>query len=231
MNLGAEALASMELFVGLPSAVLDEVMKRGRVRHLQKETRIFHQGDPADRAHALIEGTVRISQTGDEGAQILIRLIGPGETFGTAALFTDRKYPADAHTLSDAVEISWSEAALLDLIARYPRIALNVIRVLGVRLKEAQERLRELSTQRVERRIARTVLRLAGKSGQPIGNATEIDFPLRRRDVAQMSGTTLYTVSRTLKAWERAGWLTSEKQRLVLRRESEIQRIADDPME
>src|SRR3982750_3254601 len=104
----------MELFVGLPATVLDEVMKRGRVRHLPKETWIFHQGDPAERAHALIHGHVRISQTGDEGGQILIRLIGPGETFGTAALFTDRKYPADAQASSDAVEISWSEAALLD---------------------------------------------------------------------------------------------------------------------
>jgi CRP/FNR family transcriptional regulator, nitrogen oxide reductase regulator len=226
--LPSPALASMELFLDLPPAALDEVMASARLRHLAKETRIFDQGDPAERAHALIDGSARISQSGCDGGQVVIRFIGPGEMFGTVALFTDRQYPADAITLTDALDISWSEAELLDLISRHPQIAMNVIRIIGKRLKEAQERVRELSTQRAERRVAHMVLRLARQAGQSTINGTAIEFPLRRKDVADISGTTLHTASRILTAWEKAGLLVSDNQRLTIRRPSDIQRIADD---
>lgn len=222
------ALASMELFRDLPPAVLDEVMAHARLRHLAKETRIFDQGDPAARAYALVGGSVRISQSGCDGGQVVIRFIGPGEMFGAIALFTDREYPADAITLTDSLEISWSEAELLDLIRHNPQIATNVIRIIGKRLKEAQERVRELSTQRAEQRVAHTLLRLARQAGQSTINGTAIEFPLRRKDVADISGITLHTASRILTAWEKAGLLVSDNQRLTIRRPSGIQRIADD---
>jgi CRP-like cAMP-binding protein len=95
----------------------------------------------------------------------VIRFIGPGEMFGTVALFTNRQYPADATTLSNSLKISWSETDLLALLRRHPQIALNVIRIIGKRLKEAQERMRELATQRAEQRVAHAVLRLAQQAG------------------------------------------------------------------
>jgi CRP-like cAMP-binding protein len=98
----------------------------------------------------------------------------------------------------------------------------------GLRLKEAQERLRELSTQRAERRVAHAVLRLAHQAGQTTAEGTMIEFPLRRKDVANISGTTLHTASRILTAWEKAGLLVSNSQRVTIRKRSAIQRIADD---
>ena len=98
-HLAPQALASLELFQDLPSAALDDVLTSARVWRLPRETRIFNQGD-AGRAHALIEGSIRISQSGSDGAQIVMRFIAPGEMFGTVALFTDGRYPADAITLT-----------------------------------------------------------------------------------------------------------------------------------
>jgi CRP-like cAMP-binding protein len=85
-HLAPQALASLELFQDLPSAALDDVLTSARVWRLPRETRIFNQGD-AGRAHALIEGSIRISQSGSDGAQIVMRFIAPGEMFGTVALF------------------------------------------------------------------------------------------------------------------------------------------------
>jgi CRP-like cAMP-binding protein len=82
---------------------------------------------------------------------------------------------------------------------------MNVIRIIGTRLKDVQERVRELSTQRVEQRVARAVLRLARQAGHSTVDGTAIEFPLRRKDVADISGTTLHTASRILTAWEKAG--------------------------
>ncbi len=223
-----EVLAAMELFQDLSPAALEEVMAAARVRRLSKQIRIFDQGDPAERAYALIDGSVRISQSGSDGAQVVIRFIGPGEMFGTVALFTNRQYPAEATTLSNALMISWSETDLLALLRRHPQIALNVIRIIGKRLKEAQERMRELATQSVERRVAHAVLRLAQQAGRKTVDGTAIEFPLRRKDVADFSGTTLHTASRILTAWEKAGLLVSNNQRLTLRKPSDIQLIAGD---
>jgi CRP-like cAMP-binding protein len=220
-------LPSIELFAGLSSTDLEQVLATARIRHMAKETRIFNQGDDADRAYVLLRGSVRISQSGNDGDQVIIRFIGPGETFGTVALFTDRLYPADAAAFADAVITSWSEDALLGLMIRHPQIAVNVIRITGKRLKEAQERVRELSTQRVEQRVARAVLRLAQQAGHHTVDGTAIKFPLRRKDVADISGTTLHTASRILTAWEKAGLLTSENQRLTICKPTEISKIAD----
>lgn len=226
--LAAQALAAIELFYGLPSPTLETVAASARVRRLPKDLRIFSQGDGEVRAHAVIEGGVRITQSGSDGAQIVIRFIGPGEMFGTVSLFTDGRYPADAVTLLETLEASWSEAQLLELIHRHPQIGINAIRIIGRRLQEVQDRVRELATQRAERRVAHAVLRIAHQAGHSTIEGTAIEFPLRRKDLADIAGTTLYTASRILTAWEKAGFLATRNRRLTIRHPSEIVRIAED---
>jgi CRP-like cAMP-binding protein len=225
--LSPEYLGTIELFCDLSSEALGEALALARVRRFNKDSVIFNQGDAAGRAHILIEGSVRISQSGSDGAQALMRLIAPGETFGTVALFTDRRYPADAFTFAPSLEASWSEDDLRRLISRHPQIAMNVVRVIGRRLQEAQERIRELATQHAEQRVAHALLRLARQAGRSTSEGIAIAFPLRRKDVAEISGTTLHTASRILTAWQKVGLLRSHNQHLTLRQPSEIRRIAE----
>lgn len=226
--LSRRSLAALELFRGIGTSALDEVLAKTRRRVLARATRVFEQGDSRVRAHVLLEGSVRISQTGSDGGEIVVRFIAAGEMFGTVALFTDRRYPADAETLTDAIEVSWSEADLLKLMSFHSQIAINALKIVGRRIQEAQYRLRELSTQPVERRVAHALARLAGQAGRRTPEGIEIGFPLRRKDIADISGTTLYSVSRVLTAWERKGILATRDQRLTISRMSEIQQIADD---
>ena len=227
-QISPQALAATDLFAGLPAPALAVVAAVALRRKALPGTPIFNQGDGNVRAHVVIEGSVRISQTGGDGAQVVLRFIGPGETFGTVALFTDGRYPADATALRETLEASWSEAELADLMTRYPRIAINVIRIVGKRLQEVQDRMRELATQRAERRIAHALIRLARQSGHGTAAGTAISFPLRRKDVADVAGTTLHTASRILTGWEKAGLLISQRRRLTVRNPSELLRIAED---
>jgi CRP/FNR family transcriptional regulator, nitrogen oxide reductase regulator len=227
MSTALPAIAAMELFLGLPPSVLELVAAAAHQRRVPSGTRIFSQGDENVRAHAVIEGSVRISQSSSDGAEIVIRFIGPGEMFGTVALFTDGRYPADATALAETVEISWSEPELLDLMARHPRIAINAIRIIGKRLQEIQNRVRELATQRAERRVAHALTRLASQSGHRTAAGTAITFPLRRKDVADIAGTTLHTASRILANWEKTGLLSSRRRQLTIRHPSELLRIAE----
>lgn len=209
----AEKLAETDLFTGVSPLGLAEAMANARIRHLDKNTTIFVQGTAAERCHVLLEGRVRILQTDHHGSQVVMRFIGPGEMFGTVGMFTDHLYPAHAVAVTDCMEISWTEAALLDLIGRQPRIALNLIKIIGSRLRDIQNRLRENATQRVEQRIANTLLRLATHSAE---SGTTIEFPISRKDIAEICATTLHTVSRTLALWEKAGWIVTQRRRLTI---------------
>lgn len=226
MPVGGAQIAGMEPFRGLSGCALDEVAARARVQVLPRGTILFAQGAPAERCHALLAGRVRIAQSGEEGGQLIVRFVGPGEMFGTVALFTDRHYPAEATTVIDSVEISWTEEELLELLRRHPQIALNLVKIVGGRLREAQERLRELATQRVEQRIAHALLRLANCDAPAAGKSRAIDYPLTRQDIADMCGATLHTASRVVKAWERAGYVTSNRKALRIVDVAEILRIA-----
>jgi CRP-like cAMP-binding protein len=224
----ARQLANTDLFQGLAPEALIDVAGRGRIQTLTRGTILFVQGAPAERCHTLLSGRVRIAQSGPEGGQVIVRFVGPGETFGTAALFTDRRYPAEATAVTDSVEISWPEPMLLELIQRYPQIALNLTRTIGTRLREVQERLRELATQRVDQRIAHALLRLAARGGGDGQGDAVIEFPLTRQDLADMCGATLYTVSRVLTAWEKAGYIATHRKRLSIRKLADMRRLAGE---
>jgi CRP-like cAMP-binding protein len=222
--LDPQALANVELFAGLPPAALAEMLRHARVLELPKDTIVFSQGMKADYGHVLLAGRVRIRQSDEEGAELLVRFIGAGETFGTVALFTGGTYPAEAATVVDSVVASWPESVLTSFMERHPRLALNIVKIIGARLREVQERLREVATQRAHQRIARVLLRLHAQDQ----GASPSGYPLSRQDVAAMCGTTLHTASRVLTEWEKRGLLSTHRQHVTLHRLEEIQRIADD---
>jgi CRP-like cAMP-binding protein len=221
------AIATLDLFAGLPAIALEEVIARARVQTLPRGARVFNQGETIERAHALLSGGVRISQAGSDGGQVVIRFIGRGEIFGSVAIFTDHRYPADGTTMVESTEVSWRRAELLDLIAKHPQIAINLVGVIGRRLGELQERVREMATQRVDCRIANALLRLARQAGRTSERGTQIAFPLRRKDIADVSGTTLHTVSRTLNIWRRQGLLIDNKAGLILTSPEALQRATE----
>lgn len=220
--MGREAAAALEriglfeLFRSLPGGALADVSAAARVARVAKDCVIFEQGQPVDSAHALAVGSVRIVQTGRDGGQAIVRFIGPGEMFGILPLFTDHRFPADAIAVEASTVLTWSESDLLALMNRYPVISYNVIGVMGARMAQLQERVRELTTQRVEQRIAHAILRLAEQAGRDGAWGTTIEIPLRRKDLAEFAGTTLHTASRTVSAWEKAGMIASSGQRLIV---------------
>lgn len=110
----------------------------------------------------------------------------------------------------------------------HPRVALNTIHHLAQRVQELQQRNLELATERVERRIAHVLLRLVRASGRKAETGILIDFPLSRQDIAEMSGTTLYTVSRTLNAWQQKGLVEIGRERVLICNPHGLVAIAED---
>lgn len=211
-----DRIGALELFTLLPAEALQEVRAAMRVERVAKDDIICEQGEAIDRAYALGAGSIRIVQTGSDGGQAIVRFIGPGEMFATVPLFTDHRAPADAIAAEPSTIMTWSEQDLQRLMTIYPAIAVNVIRALGLRMMQLQERVRELTTQRAEQRIAHALLRLVEQAGRDGVRGTTIELPLRRKDLAEYAGTTLHTASRMIAAWEKAGLLASSGQRLTV---------------
>ncbi len=216
------------LFTALDPAALAEVRAAARVRAVVAKSMFFHEGDPASGFFVLRAGSVKLAQLTPEGHQVVLRLIGPGDAFGGVAAFGGATYPISAEAVTDSSAFEWPGAVMADLMERHPRLALNALRFVAARLHELQQQYRQLATERVERRVARVLLRLVQQAGRKVDGGVLIDLPLSRDDIAQMTGTTLYTVSRIISRFEADGLVEAGRQRMVVRDPHGLVSIADD---
>lgn len=209
-------VAELPLFAGLAPDALDGILQEARaVRHV-KNSNIFEQGAPAHSFFVLLSGHVRAAKTTPAGQQVVVRYVAPGETFGVAVAIGLAEYPATATAVDDSVVLVWPSDAWPRLVKRHPELASNALQTVGARLQETHTRVVEMSTEQVERRVAHALLRLAQQAGRKVETGIEIDFPISRQDIAEMTGTTLHTVSRILSAWEAQGLVDGGRQRIVL---------------
>jgi len=210
-------VVNLPLFAGFSAEQLDEVLREARSLRIAKNRNVFEQGEAAHSFFVLLHGHVRASKTTPMGEQVVVRYVVPGETFGVAPAIGLQNYPATATAVDDSVALAWPSAAWPRLVSRFPALATNTLQAVGDRLQESHVRVIEMSTQQVEQRLANVLLRLAKQAGRKVEHGVEIDFPISRQDLAQMTGTTLFTVSRILSGWEQRGLIESGRQRIVLR--------------
>lgn len=221
-------LQKAKLFKGLGPAELRAVYNLGRPRRAKAGAFFFHLDDPANTLYVLTAGHVKMAQIGPEGHQVLVRIVKPGEDFGTIFAITGVTYPLSAQAGEDCRALTWDELTTKRLLSTYPQITLNALQLVAGRFKQLQERYRELATERVERRVARALLRLVNQAGRRVNSGILIDLSLSRQDLAEMTGTTLYTVSRILNSWERENMVEVGRGQVIIRRQAGIEAIAED---
>jgi CRP-like cAMP-binding protein len=228
----AEDAVSIGLLKGLDSDVATELLLQAQRRTVRADEVLFAAGQPARSVHVLASGVARLMQTTSNGARVIVKYVRPGEIFGSPALL-DKFYPTDAVAVTECVELQWPSQLLRTFIGRDPRVALNVIQDLETRLREMEGRLRDLSNEPVEHRLARAILNLVDTFGRPVAEGVEIPFPVSRQDLADLIGSTLPTVSRTLRTWETQRQIRRYRRRLVIADVEAVARVLykEAPME
>lgn len=222
-------LAGVPLFQGLDRDALAAIAADARIVRAAAGRTFFREGEPARIFFVLARGRVKFTHTSAEGHEIILRVTGPGEPFGGIAAFAEGgTYPVTARAAEASEAHAWDGARITALMRRYPDIGINAARLVAERLHALQRQHHELMTERVERRIARALLRLAQHSGHRVEAGVEIDFPLSRQDLAEMTGTTLFTVSRTLSAWQDAGVISTAHRRIIVRQPHTLVQVAED---
>lgn len=220
-------LRGLPLFEGMAAAALDDALSQATSQRYEAGDVVFEQGGSADHFFVLLHGRLRVTQVTPEGQQIVVRMVSPGDLFGIAKALQRTDYPGTATAVLESIALVWPMSAWSEIIAAHPAFAVNAMQVMGGRLQEAQARIREISTEVVERRVAHAVLRLANQSGYPEAGGIRIDFPISKQDIAEMTGTTLHTVSRILSSWEDAGLVSGGRQKLLVKDPHRLLLIAD----
>jgi CRP-like cAMP-binding protein len=226
-TLDLSAISGFPLFAGLSVGDLKDLLARARALRTPKNTQVFAEGAEARSFFVLVEGYVRATKMTEDGTEITVRYVTPGEIFGIAPAIGLEHYPATAVAVVDAIILSWPSTQWPSMAGRFPQLATNAFRAVGGRLQDAHTRVIELTSEEVEQRIARTLLRLADQAGRRVERGIEIEIPLRRQDVAQLTGTTLHSASRVLSYWDQKGLIGTDHQQIVLRNLDALAAIAD----
>jgi CRP-like cAMP-binding protein len=189
----------------------------------------FFQGDPAVYFYILIAGHAKLLQSNPAGQQVNLRTINEWQMFGAlGAVRPNAVYPASAQALEPSTALAIESSFLHDALQTRPYLNVSLMQLMTGYIMEMQERYRELATERVECRIALTVLRLASQIGERKSEEeTLIELPLSRQDVAEASGTTVFTVSRVLADWERRGLIEAGRERVLIRNPHGLVQISE----
>lgn len=216
------------LFRDIAEAACGEVVAAGRLVTLTKGETLFHQGDEAQVFYIVVTGHVKLIQLNPEGHQVTINYVSQGGGIGIIVALSDTVYPVTAEVVQGGEAITWSRAIIRELMLRHPQLALNGLNIMAGYFVNLQHRFHELAAERVERRVARALLRLVRQAGRKGKEGIEIDMPLSRQDLAEMTGTTLFTVSRILSQWEQQGYVLAGREKVTIQKPHQLVIIAED---
>ncbi|MFZ5880381.1 MAG: Crp/Fnr family transcriptional regulator [Chloroflexota bacterium] len=215
----------------LHAATEDDVQaiaRMGILRAVEEGAFFFLQGEPAHYLYILISGRAKLCQIGLDGQQVNLRTLTPRQLFGAVgAVDPAAHYPACAQALEDSAALSIPSDKFRNLLEQRPHLSFGLMKLMTGYIQEMQARYREMATEKVEQRIARVLLRLAGQTGKRVEEGVLIELPFSRQDLAEMAGTTLYTVSRTLKAWEKQGIILAARELVILKKPHAVMQLAE----
>ena len=213
----AAVVQGFALFSGIsPSDCASIVSTAREKRFLRRET-IFAEGDPVRQILLLLSGCVKITQMGVNGNEVILRLNGTGEIVGAFGLCANLKcyQCSTAQTIQPSSVLIWDAANFGVILGRFPIFHRNVARALQERLQDLEQRFREVSTEKVGPRVCSQLVRLSKQLGRQIDGQVEVN--LSRADLAQLTGTTLFTVSRLLCQWQALGIVSARRESVLVR--------------
>ena len=205
----------------------ERVIAAGAPRILRKGEVLFREGEPAAALYLVESGRIKLTQLTGEGGDVIMRYLAPGDAFAAVALFERSTYPVTARATERTRVRAWPREVLPGLVREHPRFEANLLRIVSSHTREALSRVRELSTEPVAQRLARTLLRLARQVGRSEPDGPILVERITQQEIAEISGASLYTVSRMLADWEEEKIVETGRQRFRIRDADALARISE----
>jgi CRP/FNR family transcriptional regulator, nitrogen oxide reductase regulator len=219
-------LARSSFFSGLSYQAVEEIIASSRGIRKVAGSWFFRQGEPAVGFYLLVSGYATIHHLTLDGAEALVRIMVPLEIFGTRSVLLRKTSPGSARAVKDCEALFWPGSIMRKLLLEHPELALNALQITSTYMIEFAARNSSLITQSIEQRIARVLLELAARIGRWEGRTVVLDVVLPHKDVGQMVGASVFSVSRIFAAWIRSGLLRRDRGKILLRHIASLNRIA-----
>jgi CRP/FNR family cyclic AMP-dependent transcriptional regulator len=204
-------LATVPLFNGLDRSELEKFAEVTREKSYPKGSVILFEDDPGDSLFVVRDGRVKVVLIGEDGREVILGVLGVGEYFGELSLIDDRPRSAHVIAMEDSNLLVLRREDFRNRVESSPRVAWSLLTELSRRLRRADDKIGGLVLLDVPGRIARLLLDLAEESG-----ANAIEKTLTHQTIAQMIGASRETVSRAMKDFQDAGWITVERRRIAI---------------
>lgn len=203
---GKIVLQRSPLFRGLSPELFGTVAALAVQRAFRAGEMVFSQGDAGDALYAVVTGRVRISAGTADGREVFLNIMEPGDTFGEIALLDGGTRTASATAMVDSELVTVGRDPLFDLLRREPRVAIELLRLCGERLRWTSGLLEDAALLDAPARLAKRLLSLGELHGEPADGG---GFRLRisQEDLAGFLGVTRQAVNQQLQAWKAKGWV------------------------
>lgn len=209
-------LRSAPLFAGLDDETWHALARRVETRTLPRGEHLFREGDPGDALHVVLDGKVKICRTSADGRENVVAILGPGDLLGELAIFDSQPRGATATAVVDCTLASLPAGSFREWLGEHPGVAVSLLHALAVRLRQTNEAMADLVFADVPGRIAKTLLNLAERFGEPDGDGVRVSHDLTQEELAQLVGASRETVNKALAEFATRGWLRLDGRAVVL---------------
>ena len=211
-----EVLKTVPIFSDLSESDLKSVVNKMVSQSYKKGQVILEEDSTCDRCYFLTRGRVKITRVSSDEREVILALLGPGDFFGEMSLLSGEVRSANVVTLEKTKALTLNTVDFLGTLELYPKVAINLLRELAIRLQKSDEQIASLSLSDAERRIAISILRIAEEQGTiQHGNVTIDPLP-SQQDIANMACTTRETVSRIYKLLVEDGHVQRISKKLIM---------------
>lgn len=219
-------MCASALFTGLTQRDCLEIAACARAQTFARDELLFTQGQPIRNVILLQSGSVKHTHLSADGSEVLLWMSGSGDALNAQPEKASCSHTCTARAMENCKALVWEYSRLQALLEQFPQIRDNISQILAGRIRELEERFREVATEKVATRLALTLLRLVKRVGTPTSEGIQIS--LSREELAQMTGTTLFTISRILSKWAERGFITPRRESVLIGDPKKLELVSDE---
>jgi CRP-like cAMP-binding protein len=191
------------------------ILEKAQQRSVVTREVIVRGGERASAVYLLRSGRIKYSRVTEEGKELLLWLLTPGDVFGIATILNHPPgYLGTATALSECDLVVWNESAILDLSKHFPELCRNSLRITLEYLAAYARRHSRLVSETAPQRLAYTLVQVAHRAGRVLPTGVEVD--ITNEQLGGLADVGLFTTSRLLGDWERSGLIHKERGRIQI---------------
>jgi CRP/FNR family transcriptional regulator len=199
-DLDRRALLSSLLFDGFSTQDQERLLAGMYVKECSRGDLLYMEGEAVQEVMRVGSGLVKITKLGASGAAVILRLAAHGAVLGAADLFATGKYTTTAEAMRSGLILACRASSFKPMVESRPALLLRLLQAQAECLRELEERFHEMATDCVRPRVARQLIRLHETMAQQ--DSDQVEIHLSHEELAQMTGTNLYTIGRLFAEWE-----------------------------